>query len=113
MEHRKGVRANFKVSGSERITRPRAHISGLFKKKGERISASCTAPLGFFSEEYVVHIFPFSMTSAEFLRGLVILRTGAAESRVPRAVPGSTFHRQGGEGPGGWQGKICLEAFRV
>lgn len=102
MEHHKGVRANFKVSGSERITGPRAHISGFFKKKGERISASCIAPLSFFSEEYVVHIFPFSMTSAEFLRGLVILRIGAAESWVPRAVPGSTFRRQGGEGPGGW-----------
>lgn len=34
MEHHKGVRANFKVSGSERITGPRAHtFQGFLKKK--------------------------------------------------------------------------------
>lgn len=36
MKHHKGVRANFKVAGSQGITAPRTQISELKKKKGAR-----------------------------------------------------------------------------
>lgn len=47
-----------------------------------------------------MHIFPFSMTSDEFLRGLVTVPADAAGSRGPGAAPGPALPRQPKRGRG-------------